>query len=339
MTVHITDLFGMGYRGVAKFAQNMVTKIARDNLHFDTFSIYTYSWPNEPIDAVNSRLDGITASLENDDTVIIQSPSWNAVEWDDYFIDHLRLHAGLKIIIFIHDVIPLMFEGNRYLMSKWINYYNKADLLIVPSQKMFDFLKTQGLQNKKYVIQHMWDHPSQINSVITAQNNKIINFAGNPKDKKFTFVKNWSDFDVKLQIFADKEDWGQDQNLEFMGWQDDPILLNTMRTSGGFGLVWSDDPYWLEYMKLNTSYKLSTYLAAGIPVIVNSDTPEAETIFKKNLGIIADDLGEATRMVKEMTDEQYQQMVASVDQFAKLIRGGYFTKRALTEAVFKVRYE
>lgn len=337
MTVHITDLYGMSYNSVAKIAQNMVAKIGRDNFHFDTFSIFDYNWPDEPKDAINSRFDGITASLEDNDIVIIQSPSWNSIEWDNKFIDHISIHSGLKKIIFIHDVIPLMFEANRYLIKKVIDYYNKADLLIVSSQKMVDFLKTQGLQDKKIVLQYMWDHLSQVNPFITPKNNKVINFAGDPK--KFTFVKNWSDHDVKLQIFANKEDWGQDQNIKFMGWQDDPVLLNMMRTSGGFGLVWSDDPYWSEYMKLNASYKLSTYLAAGIPVIVNSDTPEAGTIFKKNLGIIADDLSEATRMVREITDEQYQQMAASVDQFARLIRGGYFTKRALAEAVFKVRYE
>lgn len=202
---------------------------------------------------------------------------------------------------------------------------------------MYIVLKTQGLQNKKYVVQHMWDHPSQINPFITPKNNKVISFAGDPQ--KFTFTKKWSDPDVRLQIFADKQDWGQDQNIEFMGWQDDPVLLNTLRTSGGFGLVWGDEPYLMEYMKLDASYKLSTYLAAGIPIIVSSDTPEAETISKKNLGIVTDNLDEAIQRVKNMTDEEYQQMAASVDQFAKLIRGGYFTKRASAEAVFKVRYE
>lgn len=40
-----------------------------------------------------------------------------------------------------------------------------------------------------------------------------------------------------------------------------------------------------------------------------------------------------------MTTTEYDQMVNSIDDFAKLIRGGYFVKQALTEAIFKAFYD
>lgn len=92
-------------------------------------------------------------------------------------------------------------------------------------------------------------------------------------------------------------------------------------------------------MKMNTSYKLSTYLATGIPIIANSDTPEVETIKRKKLGIIADSLEEVRAKVLQVSDDEYKEMANNVDSFAKLIRGGYFIKKALSEAVFKARYE
>lgn len=336
MTVHITSLNGMAMNSVAQLAQLMTAKIGRE-MGMNDFGIYAYHWKEEPDQARSTRFDGIIASLNAGDTVIIQSPSWIAIEWDQAFIDHISIYPNVKKIIFIHDIVPLMFEVNRYLLPQYIDYYNKADVLIVPSQKMYDFLRDNGLKEKPYVVQHFWDHPCQVNYFITPQNNKVINFAGNAD--KFDFVKNWNNPKIKLQVFSDPKKKVPEQNLEYMGWKNDPILIEDLRKSGGFGLVWSEEPYWSEYMKMNTSYKLSTYLAAGIPIIANSDTPEVETIKRKKLGIIADSLEEAQEKILQISDDEYKEMIDSIDSFSKLIKDGYFTKKALSEAVFKSRYE
>lgn len=337
MTVHITDLHGMAYFSVAQIAQNMVTRIATNELNFDPFTIYFYSWPDEPGDVISARFDGIIAALQDGDTVIVQSPSWNTIEWDQKFFDRISIYHNIKKIIFVEDIPPLMFESNKYMLPQYIDYYNKADVLILASRKLYDYLRVHGLKPKKYVIQHMWDHISQVNPYIIPKNNKVINFAGDPK--KFDFVKDWKSDKVKLNVYSEPLEGVNNPNITFTHWQDDPVLINSLRQAGGFGLVWSEEPYWLKYMKLNASYKLSTYLAAGIPLIVNSDSPEKDTIVNKHLGIIADSIDEAVEKVEKMSDMQYNQMKDSIDQFAKLIRGGYFTKRALIEAVFKAQYE
>lgn len=337
MTVHITNLYGMDPHSVAQIAQNMVSKIGCQNLHFNELGIYMYNIYNEPINETNSRLDGIIASVANGDTVIFQSPTWNTIKWDNHFIDHFKLYSGIKVIIFIEDVPPLMFDTNRYLLPQFINFYNKADLLIVPSLQMLKFLRENGLKDKDYVVQRMWDHLATIDYSIAPINSHVINFTGNPD--KFSFVKNWDYDDVKLQLFGKDNSENNNPKVKYMGWQNDPILLNNLRKEGGFGLVWSEDPYWLEYMKLNTSYKLSTYLAAGIPIIANSQTPSKDIIVRKHLGIIADSLDEAVEKVKNISDEDYQQMIQSINYFGRLIREGYFTKRALIESVFKVRFD
>ncbi|WP_304231058.1 sugar transferase [Lactobacillus kitasatonis] len=337
MTVHITDLHGMAYFSVAQIAQNMVTRIATNELNFDPFTIYFYSWPDEPGDVISARFDGIIAALQDGDTVIVQSPSWNTIEWDQKFFDRISIYHNIKKIIFVEDIPPLMFESNKYMLPQYIDYYNKADVLILASRKLYDYLRVHGLKPKKYVIQHMWDHISQVNPYIIPKNNKVINFAGDPK--KFDFVKDWKSDKVKLNVYSEPLEGVNNPNITFTHWQDDPVLINSLRQAGGFGLVWSEEPYWLKYIKLNASYKLSTYLAAGIPLIVNSDSPEKDTIVNKHLGIIADSIDEAVEKVEKMSDMQYNQMKDSIDQFAKLIRGGYFTKRALIEAVFKAQYE
>ena len=339
MRVHITNTHNM--IGVARLAQNMVTDIATRELGFRELGVFQYQDKNESKSSLISRFDGMLAGVEMGDVIIFQSPSWNSVEWDTAFLERTLIYDGLKRIIFIHDVIPLMWKSNRYLLDKWIRYYNMADVIIAPSQSMVDLLRQHGLTVKKVVIQKMWDH------IVDSELGKekphyapIINFAGEPTNpNKFGFGGTWFNPDVKLRVFTSPKDWGVGRNIEFVGSMPDIALLNDIRRTGGFGLIWSGDPYWLEYMKHNCSFKLSTYLAAGLPVIINSGTPARDVIEEKNLGIIADSLPEAIEQVQTMTTAEYDQMVDSIDDFAKLIRGGYFVKRALTEAVFKAFYD
>src|SRR5699024_12205358 len=99
MTVHITDLHGMAYFSVAQIAQNMVTKIATNELNFDPFTIYFYTWKDEPVDVISARFDGIIAALQDGDTVVIQSPSWNTIEWDHNVIERISIYLNNKKLI------------------------------------------------------------------------------------------------------------------------------------------------------------------------------------------------------------------------------------------------
>ncbi len=339
MRVHITNVYGLD--GTAGKAMQKVTDIAKNTLHYNELGIYHYPFGADSSEMLRTRIDGILASVRHGDTVIFQSPTWNDIRFDEAFIKQLNAYGGLRKIFFIHDVPPLMFENGRDGLKRYISLYNQANLVIVPSQAMADFLCLNGLEVKNIIIQQMWDLPISTDEMVTPNFQRKMHFIANVSSVYRPFVRNWNYDTVQLSVTAKESDceWARGKNIGFIGWfSNDELLANELRKSGGFGLVWHDDSWWVEYMKLNASYKIGTYLAAGIPVIVSSSKAEKDIILHKNLGLVVDSLDEAVAKVKSMTEEQYNQMKRNVDEFGKLLRGGYFTKKLLTDAVFQMIY-
>lgn len=340
MKIHITNIYGQSSISTALKAQNRTADIAREKLKFNELGIYCYKVDSDSSEMLRTRLDGIIASVAYGDIVIFQYPTWNDFKFDKAFINRLSNYRGLKKIFFIHDIPSLMFESNRCNLSAHIEFFNQADLIILPSQRMADFLYAEGLTVKKAVIQKMWDFPVIIDQTLVPEFGKSINFAGNPDLNKFAFVKDWHYDSVELRVTVNKGDWAQGKNIRFLGWFNNDIsLLTTLRRSGGFGLLWTEDHYWKEYMKLNANYKFSAYLAAGIPVIVSKSIAESDTVVRKNLGLAVDSLDEAVYRIENMSESEYNQMVSDVSVFSNLIREGYFTQKCLTDAVFKLLYD
>lgn len=332
MKVHMTNIYGMTKNSVAQIAQNMTSQFGKQ-LGFNEIGIYNYPVSVDSPTELSKRFDGMVASVSNNDIVIYQAPSWNTIEFDHAFVDHLKRYSKLKLIIFIHDVPPLMFAKNRYLLPTFIDFYQKADLLIVPSEQMYHFLRENGLAEKKYVVQHMWDHPLDANMLYDTTEIKRLNFAGDPT--KFTFVQDWQ-HDTPLHLFASKKPTATDLNLIYEGWLNDAELCIKLSKNGGFGLVWNDGGYTQEYTSKYISYKLGSYLAAGLPVIIPCGISNEELIIKNKLGFAVDSITEALEKLERLTQEEYLQYKNAVKEFAPLLQQGYFTKQALVQAVFEV---
>ena len=258
---HITNLYGGG--GIATVAQRRTVEVAKQ-LGFNEISILYDNGLRDP-EEFDKKVAGILAGLEVGDTVIFQSPIWITSKVERDFIDRVRQYQG-KVAIFINDIPPMMFEGNRELMPLFIELYNKVDLLIVPSENMKDYLISKGVTVEKFVIQNLWDIPVDFISNSETKYLPRINFAGS--DEKFGITENINSNDIELEIYDHKpEDKLIPDNVHYHGYVDEVKLLSELH-EGGFGLVWTEDMYWREYMKYNASYKVSTYLRAGIPLIV-----------------------------------------------------------------------
>lgn len=329
MRVHFTNLFGQSPRSVALIAQNDTMKIAKE-LGANELAIYFYDNSQESSGELNSRLDGIVAGVSYGDIVFFQSPSWNSVAWDTSLIHKFRA-VQTKLVMFIHDVPPIMFPSNYFLMPNYIEMYNLCHVVVVPSEQMRDRLIEEGLTVKKIIIQELWDLPHNLDLHKPSFQKKLI-FAGNPT--RFPHILNWQQ-ETPLHVYAEKEEDKDYSRIQLEGWRNKQELLFDL-SKGGFGLVWgnsekSEDE--LDYYKLNISYKLSTYLAAGLPVVVPDYLSNANYIREHGLGFVVSSLEEADRCVQECTEEQYAQMVANAQYTAYLISNGYFIKKLFIDAI------
>ncbi len=340
MKVHITNLYGIG--GTIGKAQQMTAGIAKRDLHYNELGIYKYPMDSDTPDMLRTRLDGIIASVSHGDIVIFQLPTWNGIRFDETFVSHFNGYRELKKIFFIHDVPPLMEKKILHELDRYIAFFNRADLIIVASQNMADFLKARGLAVKKIVIQRMWDALIDIEGTKKPEFRRRINFTADVVSIPRPFVRNWNNDRVELAVTAEpgEYDWAKGRNIDFLGWfNNENSLAGALRKSGGFGLLWHDDPVWQEYMKYNTGCKIGTYLGAGLPVIVHNSVSVADTIRRKNLGLTVDSLEEAADKLEHMTAEEYSRMAQNADSFGNLIRNGYFARKLLTDAVFNLLYE
>lgn len=337
MTVYITNMHGQMKNSTAQIAQNMAAQFA-DEIGIRELGYYFYNASAEPEGELSARLDGILSSLTVDDIVILQEPTWMEMPWQQRLVDKINAYRQkyrVKLIMFVHDVAPLMFD-NPARVPEWIDFYNQADVLILPMPQMKQELDKWGLKVKKIVYQQAWDAVATDRLTGESPYRMVLNFAGSPS--KFTFVNDWHE-KVPLEVFADPANPLDNPQVRFQGYVANEHLVECLHQNGGFGLLWEASPAVYEYMKLNVNFKFGSYLAAGLPIVIHRGTAQADLVEKYHLGKVVDSLAEASEWVQSVTEEQYRQMADHVYQFGWLNRQGMFTKRALTEAVFQARLE
>lgn len=329
MRVHVTNLYGMAIDSTAQRAQNEFTNALRP-LGINEFGIYYYNAYSEDPTARRARIDGINAAVQAGDIVIFQTPVWMGLEFEKEYVDQLHAY-GAKVAIFVQDSIPLMYKANFEWLEPYIQFYNTADLLILPSLAMESRFRKQGLQVKKVVYQELWDRPTEYQPQ-RATFKRELTFLGN--QKRFPFTKDWA-LSTKLRLFSRTEQAEEEnQHVNYAGYVPEEQLLPHLNR--GFGLCWSEDtPEEDEriYSTMNASFKLSTYLAAGMPVIANQDISSAQIIQKNGLGLLAESLEEVDHLVQTVSEADYQQMANRVLQFGTLLRQGYMAKRIMVATV------
>lgn len=332
LKIHITNLYGVN-NGTALIAQHNVAKIARE-LGFTEMALQSCQIKDDTYSELKKRLYGITAAVEDDDIIIFQSPTWqnNSLLYDKELLNTIRFHLNVRIAILIHDVMPFMKGGTEDDYKRTIEIYNMADLVIVPSKRMLVFLRARGLSVKKIMIQHMWDLPFD-GEIRIPEFQKQIFFSGSPD--RFKFISSW-DYDIPLRLFH-KSFQLDKPNIHYGGWKNTSELL-VEYAKGGFGLIW-EQTVGSDYYKCNQPYKLASYLAARIPVIIQKGLNHEHMVQEQGWGFTAASLEEAVHIVGNITEEEYYRLIENIKNVSFMVRNGFFTKKLLIDTVNNLLFD
>lgn len=330
MNIHITKLNNLG--GTATIAQDRVARIAHD-LGYKEMGISYYHLQPDFIKEIGSRLDGIIASLYYGDVVIFQYPSWIGPNYDSCFASKIKSYANTKLIIFVQDLQYLMFGSEKLILDWEVDTLNKADVLILPSPAIYDFLRENGLKQKEVIYQTIWDMPSETCFLEHSCKRQLL-FTGN--FQRFPFLKDYHGKTPILHFDYVTPGRRNDASYEWKGYLESEKLMYEL-SKGGFGLVWSDEEYFKRYYSINQPYKLGVNLAAGIPVIIRKGSVHEEFIVKNGIGFAAASLEEADEMIQSISEEAYRKLYDNVRNIQTLLLNGAYTRKVLQDAVIKAQ--
>ncbi|KRM09934.1 sugar transferase [Paucilactobacillus suebicus] len=307
-------------------AKDDITTIAQ-SVGYDNMSIFRYAVDSDTDKMLNARLDGIVAGVDDGDIILYQYPNYLGERFDTDFVDHAHL-MGAKVFIFAHDSEHI--RGAEWDGYDEVEFFNNTDGIIAHNKAMRDKLIESGVAvpiinnymfDYLYYGKNRWEDPK-------AEFEKELVFAGSLG--KSDFLTNW-DHQTKLAAFGRDEQKNLSPNVDYRGEFQQEELIKHLPYR--FGLAWDtnlkDGGTYGEYTRFNNPHKVSMYLSQALPVVVWDEAGIAPFIVNNDLGIAISSLDNIDEELAKLSEERVAQLRRNAANMSKLLRQGYFTKRAI----------
>ncbi|MCL2681532.1 MAG: beta-1,6-galactofuranosyltransferase [Streptococcaceae bacterium] len=308
------------------------SKIGFKELHYPRFDAGMLQ--NETVAERSQHLEALTAGVLPGDIVIIQYPMWtNNVAFEREFMDYIKNKKSAKTAALVWDVLSWIYDDRERDYSKdpslWM--LSRVDLVIAGNPKIAHRLREEGKVTPPILSMDLADHL----------------YSGALADKKFekklfhvttgvnaNMVNNYTAKTPFYFIGPSPEVKEHRDNIHLLGQMQVEKIPSFL--DGGFGVVHyaPHSKYKMQsYGAYKNPQKLSLFLTAGIPPIVDSHSAHAKWIAEQGVGIVLDDLNEIDQVLEKLTEEDYRKMLTALRPWQKASQTGYFTKRACMEAV------
>lgn len=343
MAYWITKINGFQHQieKASGFIANRDATEAAAKVRFQVLNYFKYNGREESNDALGARLDGIMSGVQEGDCVVIQFPMWqNDPRFERRFFNKLAAKKNVKKILWVWDVLPWLHDASDRDFSKDYAFQvmNRCELIISPNRKMSQRLRDEGKVTVPIIDIGLWDY--QISGELTEKKfEKKLFFVGTLDKTDFRSYEAETPFFLIGNPSILSDEVKEQQNLILMGEMKNNHIPQLF--DGGFGVISYSQPKTdklrfpgaEKYGHYNNPLKLSLYLGAGLPVIVDSNSAHAALVRDKNLGIVLDDLNSIDQILDELTEKEYKKILENVANYSSAIRSGFFTQKVLINAL------
>ena len=281
------------------------------------------------------------SQLKSGDQLLIQFPMLHHSFFTTRLVRKIQ-RRGVQVYFSIHDLealryanldtVPLKHKIRVHLQES--SLLKVADGVIAHNPIMKSVLVEKGLPEHKLVSLEIFDYliPNYQEKDGLSKDQPII-VAGNLAQEKAGYL---------YQLPARPA-----YNLYGVGFDESRALENEAyfgsflpdelpaALEGGFGLVWDGDSaetcsgVFGEYLRYNNSHKASLYLASGFPLVVWKQSALSHFVLEKNCGVAVESLHDLKNTIENLSDADYQELVANAKNIGKKIRDGFYLTSAL----------
>ena len=233
-----------------------------------------------------------------------------------------------KIALLIHDVVGLRTENSEKI-RKEVSSFNDMDYVISHNDHMTKALKEHGGKDN-YLTLGPFDYlysGDAVNAALSDGYRVVI--AGNLSVEKCKYIYDLNSINgVDFNLYGINYSGESNAHVTYKGQFPPEELIRNLE--GHFGLVWDGDSIetcsggYGNYLKYNNPHKFSLYIAAGIPLIVWSESALSDYVRSKNIGICVCSLKELESTLSSLSPEEYHKMRANTMILRnEIITGGH----------------
>ncbi len=286
------------------------------------------------VETLASVLRGVFR-IKSGDMVVVQYPLKKYYD----FVVRRAVGRGATVVTVIHDLGS--FRRKKLTVAEEIERLNLSSVVIVHSEAMRDWLRSNGLTSEMVVLNlfdYLSDRQACVGHVYDPMHPQLM-FAGNCSVAANGWIYDLAAAQpgVDLVIYGGGFDRTRSRdNIKAMGYTDSDALIAGAK--GDFGVVWYGSSLdegagsLGEYLKYNAPHKTSLYLRAGLPVVIWDQAALADVVRRLGVGLCVPSLRDIGSVLAGVSPEDYAAMRANAADVAKRLAAGCFISEALDEA-------